>query len=160
MADTGAGWLGAETGWPDAGVGGAALPLGLPLGAGAGGPAGRASAGSVGSAASPAGGVGGEAELPVGAVACRSLPGAGRDGVPFATAPSGDGEAGRSTAGVDTAPRGRPTVAASPRLTGRVGSSGLAGRLDAASAAEPRAGASASCSAVVPPGVDCRSGMR
>jgi len=157
MADTGAGWLGAETGWPDAGVGGAAA---LPLGAGAGGLAGRASAGSVGSAASPAGGVGGEAELPVGAVACRSLPGAGRDGVPFATAPSGDGEAGRSTAGVDTAPRGRPTVAASPRLTGRVGSSGLAGRLDAASAAEPRAGASASCSAVVPPGVDCRSGMR
>ena len=76
------------------------------------------------------------------------------------TAPSGDGEAGRSTAGVDTTPRGRPTVAASPRLTGRVGSSGLAGRLDAASAAEPRAGASASCSAVVPPGVDCRSGMR
>jgi len=155
MADTGAGWLGAETGWPDAGVGGAALPLG----AGAGAPAGRASAGSVGPAASPAGGVGGEAELPVGAVACRSLPGAGRDGVPFATAPSGD-EAGRSKAGVDTAPRGRPTVAASPRLTGRVGSSGLAGRLDAASAAEPRAGASASCSAVVPPGVDCRSGMR
>ena len=153
MADTGAGWFGPVTGWPAAGVGGAAA---LPLGAGAEGLVGRASAGSVG----PAGGVGGEAGLSVGAVACRSLPRAGRDGVPFVTAPSGDGEAGRSTAGVDTTPRGRPTDAASPRLTGRVGSSGLAGRLDAASAAEPRAGASASCSAVVPPGVDCRSGMR
>jgi hypothetical protein len=153
---------GAGAGWPGAGAGGAeeGFAAALPLGAGAEGLAGRASAGSVEPAAGPAAGVGGEAGLLVGAVTCRSPPGAGRDGTPFAAAPSGDGEGGRSTAGVDTTPRGRPTVAASPRLTGRVGSSGLAGQLDAASAAEPRAGASASCSAVVPPGVDCRSGMR
>ena len=95
-------------------------------------------------------------------------------GVPTRAVRSSAGE--RSSSGsrpegaeaVGVIAREKPTVASSPggtgadarRRTGRVGSSSRPAASPAGVTAGPRGSASASCSAVAPPGVDCRSGMR